>query len=197
MWHSSPVAEVRAHVARPLVRLGQQHPVLVVRVERRARSSFSTSCVSGRFSQLVPSRSMRYGTASSRIPSTPMSSQKRMTLSTARAHVRVVEVQVGLMVEEAVPVVGAGHRVPGPVRRLGVREDDARALVAAAGVAPDVVVALGRAGRRAARRLEPRVLIGRVVDDELGDHLQAARRARRAGTRGSPRACRRLGCTSS
>jgi hypothetical protein len=35
-------------------------------------------------------------------------------------YVRIVEVQVGLMVEEAVPVVRAGGVVPGPVRRLGV-----------------------------------------------------------------------------
>ena len=33
------------------------------------------------------------------------------------------------MGEEAVPVVGAGRLVPGPVRRLGVGEDDPRVLV--------------------------------------------------------------------
>ena len=61
--------------------------------------------VSGRFSQFVPSRSMRYGIASSRKPSTPMSSQNRITLSISASTARVVEVQVGLVVEEAVPVV--------------------------------------------------------------------------------------------
>jgi hypothetical protein len=30
---------------------------------------------------------------------------------------------------EAVPVVGVGHRIPGPVRRLEVLEDDARVAV--------------------------------------------------------------------
>ena len=87
-------------------------------------------------------------------------------------HARVVEVQVGLVAEEAVPVVGLGHRVPRPVGRLGVGEDDARLLVAARVVAPHVEVALGRTGRRAARGLKPRMLIGGVVDDQFGDHLQ-------------------------
>ncbi len=88
------------------------------------------------------------------------------------AHLRIVEVQVRLVAEEAVPVVGLGLVVPGPVRLLGVGEDDAGAGVPGRIVAPDVVVALGRALGRTPRRLEPRVLVGRVVDDELGDDAQ-------------------------
>ena len=59
------------------------------------------------------------------------------------AHRRVVVVEVGLVAEEAVPVVGACLVVPGPVRGLGVDEDDPRVLVALRGLAPDVPVALG------------------------------------------------------
>ena len=33
MWHSSPSPKYGAHVGRPLVRLGQQHAVRVLRVE--------------------------------------------------------------------------------------------------------------------------------------------------------------------
>ena len=44
------------------------------------------------------------------------------------------------MAEEPVPVVGLGHRIPGPVRELGVDEDDADAAIAIVGVAPDVPV---------------------------------------------------------
>ena len=111
-----------------------------------ARMRLRTACVSGRFSQFVPSRSKRYGTASSRSPSTPRSSQNVITRSTASTTVGVVVVQVRLVGEEAVPVVRRGRRVPGPVRRLGVGEDDARVLVALVGVAPDVEVALGDPG---------------------------------------------------
>ena len=92
-----------------------------------------------------------------------------------RAHdMRIVEVEVRLMAEEAVPVVLLRHRIPRPVRGLGVGEDDARALVLLVAVAPHVVVALARALRRAPRRLEPGVLVGGVVDHELGDHLEPA-----------------------
>ena len=71
----------------------------------RGGSASGSSCVSSRFSQIVPSRSIRYGTASRRRPSTPRSSQKRITSDDRVEHRRVVEVQVGLVVEEAVPVV--------------------------------------------------------------------------------------------
>ena len=84
-------------------------------------------------------------------------------------HLRVVEVQIRLMMEEAVPVVRLGGVVPAPVRGLGVGEDDPHALVLPVGLAPDVEVAFGRSRRRAPRRLEPRMLVGGVVDDELGD----------------------------
>ena len=77
--------------------------------------------------------------------------------------------------EEAVPVVLAGDRIPRPVRSLRVAEDDADAGILLIRVAPDVEITLGRSARRAARRLEPRMLRRRVVDDELGDDLQPAR----------------------
>ena len=89
-------------------------------------------------------------------------------------HLGIVEIEVRLMVEEAVPVVGLGGVVPAPVRGLGVGEDDADAVVLPVGLAPDVELALGRAGGRPPRRLEPRVLVGGVVDDELGDDADVA-----------------------
>jgi hypothetical protein len=64
------------------------------------------ACVAGRFSQFVPSSSKRYGTASSRKPS----SRGRARSAARRASPRdlgVLVVEVRLVVEEAVPVVGA------------------------------------------------------------------------------------------
>ena len=89
-------------------------------------------------------------------------------------HRRVVEVQVRLVMEEAMPVVGAGGVVPRPVRLLRIGEDDRDALVLLVGVAPDVEVAHRRSRRRLPRRLEPRMLVGGVVDDQLGDDAQPA-----------------------
>ena len=69
------VAEVGDAVLGPLVGLGQQHAARDSRSSTCARSSLRKAWVSGRFSQLVPSRSNRYGMASRRRPSTPRSSQ--------------------------------------------------------------------------------------------------------------------------
>ena len=91
-----------------------------------------------------------------------------------RADLGVVEVEVGLVGEEAVPVVRLGDGVPGPVRRLVVLEDHPHAGIAVGGVAPHVEVPPPAARRRASGPLEPRVLVGGVVEDELGDHPQAA-----------------------
>ena len=54
-----------------------------------------------------------------------MSSQKSSTSEDGLVHGGVVEVEVGLVGVEAVPVVGLGDRVPGPVGRLEILEDDA------------------------------------------------------------------------
>ena len=89
-------------------------------------------------------------------------------------HRRVVEVQIRLVMEEAMPVVGLGGVVPAPVRGLGVGEDDPDPFVLAVGLAPHVEIALGRTGWRPARRLEPGMLVGSVVDDQLGHDADVA-----------------------
>src|SRR5205807_5045464 len=63
----------------------------------------------------------------------------------------IVEIQIGLMREEAVPVVLAGDGIERPVRLFRVDEDDAGAGILVVAVAPDVVVPLRRALRRLAR----------------------------------------------
>ena len=85
----------------------------------------------------------------------------------------VLEVEVGLVAEEAVPEELPAHGVVGPVGRLGVDEDDAGVGVALVVVAPHVVVAVGALGI-VARLLEPRVRVGGVVEDEVGDDADVA-----------------------
>src|SRR5437899_1338299 len=80
------------------------------------------------------------------------------------AHARVLVVQVWLMAEEPVPVVLLADRVERPVRRFGVDEDDAGVGVAVVLVGPHEEVAV-RPRRVSSRGLEPRMLVGRVVDD--------------------------------
>ena len=104
----------------------------------------------------------------------PMSSQKRQRLEHRVVDRGVVEVEVRLVGEEPVPEVLLAHRVPGPVRRLGVDEDD-----------PGVLVAARRCRtRRRSRRTGPsgssRLAWNHgcwsrgVVHDEVDDHPDAA-----------------------
>src|SRR5207244_6620649 len=58
--------------------------------------------------------------------------------------------------------------------RLEVLEDNADAFVLLGAVAPDVEVALRTARGAAAGALEPRVLVGGVVDDQFGDDAEVA-----------------------
>ncbi|MNN74903.1 hypothetical protein D3C81_1911540 [compost metagenome] len=88
MWHSSPSG---SGPVRPKYCCASSGHILASASSMRPRKCWSrcarmlrmTAWVSGRFSLLVPSRSTRYGTASSLSPSMPMSSQKRITDSTS------------------------------------------------------------------------------------------------------------------
>jgi hypothetical protein len=86
----------------------------------------------------------------------------------------MIVIEVGLVRVEAVPEVGVGDGVPGPVGGFGIFEDDAGALVFVGGIAPDVIIAPAGAGFGAAGALEPWVLVGGMVKDEFGDDAEAA-----------------------
>jgi hypothetical protein len=167
------VAEVGADVGRPLIRLGEEHAAGVARVERLP--DLLEDVV--RLGQVLADRALALDQVRHRIEPQPVDAAIEPEPHHADdrvEHPRVVEVQVRLVMEEPVPVVGLRGVVPAPVGGLGVREDDPDPFVFAVGVAPDVEVPLGGAGRRPARGLEPRVLIRRVVDDELGDDADVA-----------------------
>ena len=89
-------------------------------------------------------------------------------------HRRIFEIQIGLVRIETMPVVSFGQRVPRPVRGLEILEDDPRIRIFFRRIAPDIKFTLGRAGRRAPGFLEPSVLVGRVIDDQLSDDSQSA-----------------------
>ena len=88
-------------------------------------------------------------------------------------HFGVLVVEVGLVGEEAVPVVLLPGRLPRPVGRLHVDEHDACVGPPLVVVVPDVPVGLGVVGRRPGFD-EPRMLVARVVHDQVGDHPYAA-----------------------
>ena len=81
-------------------------------------------------------------------------------------------VQVGLMGEEPMPVIGIGRMVPVPIGVLDVLEDDAGVVVFRGGVAPDIKIAPAAAGPGPPGALKPRMLVGSVVEHQFGDDPQ-------------------------
>jgi hypothetical protein len=163
------VAEIRAHVGRPLVGLGEQHAIRVAAVERAA--NLLQDLV--RFLEVFADRALALDQIRDGVEPQSVDAAIEPELHDPDhrlEHRRIVEVEVRLMMEEPMPIVGLGRVVPAPVRGLGVGEDDADALVLPVGLAPDVEVPRPGSRRCTSRGLEPGMLIRRVVDDQLGDH---------------------------
>ena len=176
IWHSSPpageVAEVVDDVLRPLVRLGQQDGVRVVRVDLLpdpleevvgGREVFAV----GAFLLVQVGHRVQAEAVDAQVQPEP---QRRDDLLLDG---RVLVVEVRLVGEEAVPVVLLADGVEGPVGGFGVDEDDAGVLELFVVVGPDVVVAVGAVGVFPGL-LEPRVLVAGVVHDEVDDDAHAA-----------------------
>ena len=89
-------------------------------------------------------------------------------------HRRVLDVEVGLEVVEAVEVPGARFAIEGPGALLHPREHHPAVGARRALRRPAVVVAKSRLWI-APRLLEPRVAVGGVVDDQVYDHAYPAR----------------------
>ena len=168
------VAEVRADVGRPLVGFGQEHAPAVAGVELppdpfQNRVRLRQVLVDGAFALDQIWDGVEPQGIHSQVEPEAHDSED------LGDHLGIVEIQVWLVREEAVPVVLAGDWVERPVRLLRVGEDDPRACVLRVRVAPHVVVALGRVFRRPARPLKPRMRVRRVIDDELGEHPDVQR----------------------
>ena len=88
------------------------------------------------------------------------------------AHLRVRDVEIRLMLVELVQVVLPRLLVVLPQAGLLIREDDALVRVRRRLVPPDVPAPVRRLPRRP-RTPEPRVLVGGVVDHQVGDHPDA------------------------
>ena len=165
------VAEVVNDVGGPLVRLGQQHATGVVLVDVPAHLPEELVGLG----QVLPVGARPLVEVGHRVE--PEAVQAHVEPEGQRLEDRVVdlgvvEVEVRLVGEEAVPEVLLTDRVPRPVRGLRVHEDDPGLLVELVAVGPDVEVAVRTLGV-GARGLEPRVGVAGVVHDEVDDDLDA------------------------
>ena len=166
------VAEILLRVLGPLIGFGQQEPVLVGRVERSP--DLLQDVV--RLGKVLVVGALALDQVGDRVEPQPVDAHVEPEAHDAEhflQHARVVEVEVGLVRIEAVPEILPGDRVPGPVRLLGVEEDDAGFGEFLIGVGPDVEVAGGRARLGGPGLLEQGVLIRRMVDHQFGDHPYA------------------------
>ena len=167
------VAEVGDRVLGPLVGLGEQHPVLVLGVQPAAQ--LLQEFVGLR--KVLAAGALALVEVRHRVEPEPVHAHPEPEVEGGEDRLLdrgVVEVEVGLVRVEAMPVVGAGLRVPGPVGPLEVLEDDPRVGVAVGGGAPDVEVPGPRARPCPPGALKPRMLVRGVVDHQLGDDLEVA-----------------------
>ncbi len=167
------VAKVRTNVGRPLIRLAEQHGMRKALIDRAPDLFQDLVCLG----QVLVARALPHAQVGHRIETQRIDARlepEGHDLDDGVHDLRVVVIEIGLVREEAMPVVLARDRVIGPVRRFCVGKDDPRLGKRFVSVAPDVEVPLARSARRAARRLEPGVLIGRVVDHELDQYVDAS-----------------------
>ncbi len=173
MWHSSPLAEIFLDVLGPLIGFRQQQLAFGVGVEFGAQLlddgvGLGQILVIGAVALAQIGNGVEPETVDAGIE------PALHDLDDRADHARIVEIEIRLVREEAVPVELAGFGVPGPVRLLGVGEDDPGSGIFLVGVAPHIPVARARFRVAAAGALEPVVLIGGVIDHEFGDDAQAA-----------------------
>ena len=165
------VPEVRRSVFRPLIRLGQQHLVGILFLDMAAQR-FQKGVG---LRQVLAVRALALVQVRHGVQTHPVHPQVQPEVDRVQhrlVHGRIVEIQIGLVVVEAMPVVSLGQRIPGPIRGLEILEDDAGFAVPLGRVAPDVEVAPRIAGLGPPRFLKPLVLVRRVIHDDLGDHPQ-------------------------
>ena len=89
-------------------------------------------------------------------------------------HIGIIKIKVGLMREEAVPEISFCLGIPGPVGGFGICKDYPGVLIFVRIICPYVIIPVFGTFRGTAGFLEPRVLIGSVVDNQFGNNPKSA-----------------------
>ena len=136
-------AEIFLHVFRPLIGFRQQHLALGIGVELGAQLpddgvGLGQVLVVGAVALAQIGDGIEAETVDAGIEPALHHLHQRAD------HARIVEIEIRLVREEPMPVELAGFRIPGPVRLLGIGEDDPGARIFLVGVAPHIPVARAR-----------------------------------------------------
>src|SRR6266705_5859710 len=83
-------------------------------------------------------------------------------------NVRIVKIQIGLMAEKSMPVVGIRNGIPGPVGRFCVDKNDPHALIKSVRLTPYVPVPFA-VFTGTSRLSKPGVLVRSMVQDHFDD----------------------------
>ncbi len=167
------IAKIIAHILRPLVGFREQHASMVARVDIGTHVPDHGV----RLRQILVARPFAHAQVRHCVETHAVDSLVEPETHHPHHrlhHMRVVVIEVRLMREKAVPVVRAGHIVPGPVRFFRVAENNGCAGKLLVAVAPDIEVALVRTCRCPARCLKPWVLVRGVIDHQFRDDAQPA-----------------------
>ena len=108
------LTEVLSHVLRPHIGLGEQEAVLVLGVDRRTQLLDDHM----RFRQVLVAGAIALDQVGYRVQAEAVHAQvepKAHSFQNGFHHSRVVEIQVWLMTEKAMPEILFGYRIPSPV----------------------------------------------------------------------------------
>ena len=155
------VTKIGADIRWPLVCLGQQHRSRIGQVQTSAK--FADDGV--RFGQVFAQSAFPFDKIGNRVQPEAVYAEMQPELHHlpyGLENGRVVEIQIRLMTEKSVPVIGLRNGVPGPVGGLRIDKNDGHTRIASIRLAPYVPVSLGVfAG--ASRLLKPGVLVRRMI----------------------------------
>ena len=140
--HFIAVPKIGAHIFGPLVGFGKQHRSRSVSIDKGAQALQEGMG----FGQVLAARAFTLKKIRRRIHADTICSPVDPELTTQHGLLDfgVIVVQVGLVVEKAMPEIGFAQRVISPVGFFEIDENDARVFVGLVGLAPDVVIAILR-----------------------------------------------------
>ena len=135
-----PAAEVLAHVRGPLVGLSEEKVAGIVFLEPAAQKPDHVVRLGKVLTRRpFPLDEIRHGVHAKAVHAEI--APELHDLPHLFADSRIIEVQIGLVAEEAVPVILLGNGVPGPVGEFRIGENDARVPIAVVAIAPHIPVA--------------------------------------------------------
>src|SRR5262249_46677510 len=156
------VAEVSDSVFGPLIRFCKQHPVAETLIDPLPEM-FQKHVRLRKVFAVGPVALVQVGDGIQSHSVDTHSQPKIDNMLQASNDVRMLEIEVGLMMVEPVPVILVSDGIPRPVRRLEVFEDNAGILVLFRIVTPDVELSSHTSRFRAPGTLKPLMLVGCVI----------------------------------